>query len=475
MKKISINMLSKADSVKGQGVGSAYLEQVKLVSEGANDIFDITVNDWKDTDIIHHHTIEPMNYLRMKTGNSINVSYVHFLPETLDGSINIPKPAFDIFKKYVVDFYKSSDYLVVVNPIFIKELEQLGIESSKIKYIPNYVSKTDFNKKSKKEVLELRKELNIDKDAFVVVGVGQVQSRKGVLDFIEVANKRPDITFLWCGGFSFGAITDGYKELKKVYENPPKNVRFLGIIPREQMNDMYNIADCLFMPSYNELFPMSILEASNVEIPILLRDLELYEDILFGNYLVGNNNEEFSNQLDKLKNDKNLYKEYCLKSKNINEFYSKENVLKIWRDFYTSIYNDSVSDHLIFISKKQYNLLIDNKIKMLIRGNMNGKGSYFKAKKGDTIYIVEKDLTGNIKAKAIIKDISIYNDLEEEEALNIILDNQKYLSLNASDIKKWASKSNLVLIELKDIEIIEPFKIDECDYVNIEDWLTLKK
>ena len=96
MKKISVNMLSKADSVKGQGVGSAYLEQVKLVTEGASDIFDIRINDWRDADIIHHHTIEPMNYLRMKTSRGINVSYVHFLPDTLDGSISIPKPAFNV-------------------------------------------------------------------------------------------------------------------------------------------------------------------------------------------------------------------------------------------------------------------------------------------------------------------------------------------------------------------------------------------
>ena len=67
---------------------------------------------------------------------------------------------------------------------------------------------------------------NISNDAFVVLGVGQVQTRKGVMDFIDVANKMPDTTFVWCGGFSFGRITDGYDELKKVYENPPKNVSF---------------------------------------------------------------------------------------------------------------------------------------------------------------------------------------------------------------------------------------------------------
>ena len=43
-KRIVINMLSNADKVEGQGVGSAYLEQVKLVSEGASDLFDVRIN-----------------------------------------------------------------------------------------------------------------------------------------------------------------------------------------------------------------------------------------------------------------------------------------------------------------------------------------------------------------------------------------------------------------------------------------------
>ena len=49
MKKITINMLSSADKVDGQGVGSAYLEQVSLVKEGSKDLFDVKINDKKDT------------------------------------------------------------------------------------------------------------------------------------------------------------------------------------------------------------------------------------------------------------------------------------------------------------------------------------------------------------------------------------------------------------------------------------------
>lgn len=347
MKKIKINMLSEADSVEGQGVGSAYLEQVGLLREGASDVFDIVINDKNDADIVHVHSINPNFYFKMKNTKGVSVCYVHFLPHTLDGSIKLPKPIFNIFKKYVIKFYNNADHLVVVNPIFIKDLEKYNIKREKITYIPNYVSKDNFYKKSKKEKDNIRSELGISKDSFVVLGVGQIQTRKGVLDFVSVAKSLPDITFVWCGGFSFGKITDGYDELKQVYENPPSNLKFLGIVPRDKMNDMFNMADLLFMPSYNELFPMAILEAVNIGIPLLLRDLDLYEDILFKKYLSGNNNDEFVLCIKKLSSDSKFYQKYSKLSDEISDYYSKENILKIWIKFYQDILKEKNKDEKV--------------------------------------------------------------------------------------------------------------------------------
>lgn len=339
MEKVKINMLSNADKVDGQGVGSAYLEQVSLIQDELSEYFDVVINDSKPADIIHCHTILPEYLIKMKKNKGVNVAYVHFLPDTLDGSIRLPKSAFGIFKKYVTYFYNTADYLIVVNPIFIDDLVRFGIDREKIKYIPNYVSKESFYKENEDKIYQMKLKYGIDQDAFVILGVGQVQTRKGVKDFIEVAQKNPNMTFVWAGGFSFGMITDGYDELKELYENPPSNVKFIGIVPRNEMNDVYNIADVLFMPSYNELFPMSILEAINSFKPLLLRDLELYKDILFKKYLYANSNEDFSNQLNRLQNDKSLYQKYSQYSKEISEYYSKEHVKEMWRNFYLDIIN----------------------------------------------------------------------------------------------------------------------------------------
>lgn len=126
-KKIIINMLSSADKVPGQGVGSAYLELVRLLTRGGVKL-DIRINAHGKADINHFHTVDPQFFLKMKASKAVNVVYCHFLPDTLDGSIRIPRLFFGIFKRYVTAFYRSADYLVVVNPIFKKELERYGIK-----------------------------------------------------------------------------------------------------------------------------------------------------------------------------------------------------------------------------------------------------------------------------------------------------------------------------------------------------------
>ncbi len=334
-----INMLSSADKVKGQGVGSAYIEQVSLVREGLKDEFEVMVNQFKLTDIIHYHTIDLKYYLsipfaRMK---GVTIGYVHFLPETIEGSIKLPGILKTIFYKYIVNFYKQMDYLVTVNPYFIDKLVDLGINKEQIYYIPNFVSKKQFYPFNQKIISESRTHWNLPQDKFIVLGVGQVQTRKGVLDFLEIAKQMPDLHFIWAGGFSFGQITDGYNQLKEAMENSPANVEFLGIVDRDKMNEIYNIADVLFMPSYNELFPMAILEAMNCQKPILLRDISIYEEILKDYYLKGSNNQEFQTVLRKLSADSGYYNHAQESANRGSEFYSKENVLHLWKEFYTKV------------------------------------------------------------------------------------------------------------------------------------------
>lgn len=334
--KLTIRMLSSATTVPGQGVGSAYMEQVSLVRE-QKDIFEVYESKEKGKALVHHvHTVDPKYRMRM-TKNHVNVIYVHFLPTTLDGSIKIPKFAFNIFKAYVRSTYKKADEIVVVNPIFIEPLVALGCKKENITFIPNYVSKDVFHPLPKEEGLKTRKEFGVKEDAFVVLGCGQVQTRKGVKDFVECAKRNPDKEFVWAGGFSFGKMTDGYKELKAIMDNPPANVHFIGLLQRDRMNAVFNMADLFFMPSLDELMPMSILEAVNCDKPVLLRDLDLYPGIFFGHYEQAHDVEGFVKEIEKLASDPEYYQEGVEKSRKIAEFYSKEHVGQMWREYYPRV------------------------------------------------------------------------------------------------------------------------------------------
>lgn len=338
---IEINMQSSATKVKGQGVGSAYIEQVGLIKE-MSDKFTVYENKHIKTPIVHYHTIDPKFAImkRSLTSKGTSVCYVHMVPETVDSSLNLPGPFRKIFYWYMIKFYKSMDHLVTVNSYFVDVLsEKYGVPREKITYIPNYVSSDAFHPVSAQQKQEYRNKYGIPEDAFVVMSAGQLQVRKGIFDFLKIAEKMPDVTFVWAGGFSFGAITDGYKEIQKVLDAPPANVKFLGIVDREYMNEVFNLADVMFLASFEELFPMTILEAMCVNMPVLLRDLPIYEGILFDFYLKESSVDGFISVIRRLMSDKGYYDAACAMSKRGNEFYSKENIMKMWDEYYTGLYN----------------------------------------------------------------------------------------------------------------------------------------
>lgn len=332
---LKITMYSSADKVKGQGVGSAYVELVRLLKSRFQGEFDIAINQYRRSDISHYHTIDPQFYLStLSKKRGRKIGYVHFLPETLDESLRIPQPFRSIFYHYVIAFYKRMDHLVVVNPSFIPKLVAYGIPKSKITYIPNFVDSDRFYEMSAPERINLRQKFHLKRDDFVVLGSGQIQERKGVPDFIKLARQNPDIQFIWAGGFSFGRMTDGYTELKRVVDNPPANLLFTGIVSRDEIAQLNNVADLFLLPSYNELFPMSVLEAFSCGTPVMLRDLDLYHSIIDGYYQPAKDVHEMQVELRKLRNDPERLQMLKKLAHEASHRYSKDHLATIWHRFY---------------------------------------------------------------------------------------------------------------------------------------------
>ncbi len=331
-------MLSRATSAPAQGVGSVYLEMMSLMEKYGKGDFEIYLNRHSSKmDLYHVHSINPTFYFMMKKKRT-TICFVHFMPDTLEGSIRLPKLIFRLFRKYVVSFYKKAKEIVVVNPSFKKELVQYGLKEERISYIPNFVSSSQFYPMEQDRKKELRKEYGIPDDAFVILGVGQVQTRKGVLDFIRMSEENPDKYFIWAGGFSFKNITDGYSQLKTEMDKKRKNLKFLGIVDRDRMNEVYNLADVFVLPSYSELFPMALLEAGSSSVPYIVRDLQEYRPILPGDYNRAKTVEEFNVLLMKLKDNEAFYRKSVELSLELSKKYNEEAVYQMWKDYYWKIY-----------------------------------------------------------------------------------------------------------------------------------------
>lgn len=329
-------MFSSADKVKGQGVGSAYIELINMLNKHFSTEFDISINKFKQSDISHYHTVDPQFFIStfFKKKRGTTIGYVHFLPETLEGSLTLFSPFKKVFDWYLIRFYGRMDQLVVVNPTFIPKLVDAGLKEKRITYIPNFVSNKKFYEATMDEKNNWRKNYHISEEKLVILGTGQIQQRKGIDDFVQLAIDNPDVQFIWAGGFSFGKMTDGYDRYKKIYDNPPENLLFTGIVDREEIMKLYNLADVFLLPSYNELFPMSILEAFNCGTPVMLRDLDLYHAIIDEQYISTTNIYDMNEAIKKIKDNPEILEEYKEKSKKSALYYSEENVAKIWYDYY---------------------------------------------------------------------------------------------------------------------------------------------
>ena len=87
-------------------------------------------------------------------------------------------------------------------------------------------SKEMFYKKEKKEIESIRKKYNIDKKKFVVLGAGQIQNRKGVLDFVEVAKNYLILNLFGLEDFLLVVLQMDIMILKKLWKIHLKMLNF---------------------------------------------------------------------------------------------------------------------------------------------------------------------------------------------------------------------------------------------------------
>ena len=124
--------------------------------------------------------------------------------------------------------------------------------------------------------------------------------------------------------------------MTEIVDHPPANVKFVGIVPLEDMPAYYAMSDVYFMPSYQENFAFATIEAAAVELPLLLRDNIEYPGSLFTHYLKGKTADEFADHLKTLSTDQKAYQKWSNESDTLAGKYTLKAYMKSLKSLYES-------------------------------------------------------------------------------------------------------------------------------------------
>ena len=134
-------------------------------------------------------------------------------------------------------------------------------------------------------------------------------------------------------------------------------------------------------------------------------------------------------------------------------------------------------DHVVYLdaqAKELENLLSKQKT-MIIRGATGRKIPHGRVDAGDVLYFINNNAEGMVRAKAKVKNAFHSEKMTEDESRALVEKNQTKLRLTDKQIKRWAGKRYIVLIEVAEVKEIPPFAIDKSDYGNMDDWLPVEK
>jgi glycosyltransferase involved in cell wall biosynthesis len=185
----------------------------------------------------------------------------------------------DYFKpKYIrYKFYKMADRYVSKSEVITEIFERSEIPMNKVVQIPYSVDINLYKPISAERKTELRKKTGIWAEGRIILFVGGINVRKGVhilLDaFISLEKKYPDLKLVIAG--------PTYKYDKKYVQDIKDKIKNLNLSEKiiltedniSNVNEYMQCSDIFILPSRQEGFPISILEAMSSGLIVIGSDI----------------------------------------------------------------------------------------------------------------------------------------------------------------------------------------------------------
>lgn len=280
------------ERVKESGVGKAIDHQKKAL-DLAGVSYTLDPND--DYDICHINTVFPKSasFAKMakKAGKKI-VYHAHSTKEDFENSFILSNELAPLFKKWLIYCYKKGD-LILTPTEYSKNILQSYEIGKEIKVVSNGID-LDFWKEKTEDRKNFYQRYGLDKNKKSIISVGLFIERKGILDFVDLAKRLPQYEFIWFGELNLALVPE---KIKKAVQTDLKNLHFAGYVDQELLREAYSGSDLYIFPTFEETEGIVLLEALSTKADIIIRDIEIYKNLIDG---------------------KEIYK-----AKNLEEFYKK--------------------------------------------------------------------------------------------------------------------------------------------------------
>lgn len=322
--KINVCSETKMLNMKGEGVNTAFLNCVELLQE-ADDV-EVLVNNEGLGDIMHSHTYGPYYFWRGMKYKGKRVHSVHVIPDSIKNSIPGARLFMPFAKWYFKKVFSYADICIAISPMVEEAIKDLGAETKIIRL--NNPLLVDNWKRTSELRAKGRAILGLKENDFCVLGVGQLEGRKGCGDFIEIGKQVPEAQFRWIGGRPFGLMTEGILKLNRQIMHAPSNILFSGMFPLTEMPALYAAGDLFLFPSYQENCPLAPMEAAASGMPVIYRNINEYNLLYRNKYLKANSNEEFVDFVQRLMNNEEEYIEGMETSKKLITQFEKNEIRK---------------------------------------------------------------------------------------------------------------------------------------------------
>ncbi len=269
------------------------------------------------------------------TWHTLYDQYTHFVPLVPN------KLASRKIIGQAVKYADQSDQIIIPTPCIKKIIRKWGVKNEKIEAVPTGVEEEFFQNPDRKKI---RNKYDIKENEILLILVSRLTQEKNIeflfQSIIKVLNNNKTAKFLVSG--------DGYL-LPKLRILAQKNelqerIIFEGIIKKENLKNYYSAGDIFVYASKSETQGMIISEAMYMGLPIVAVDATGICDLVQNNangFLVQENEDEFSQAVQKLIDDKTLRDNFSKASKKI----AQENFTdKISAEKMLNIYNKAIRE-----------------------------------------------------------------------------------------------------------------------------------